>query len=63
MVYDQMLHQKYVIALGAYVITGGLCIDSPRVDRIIIVDVYAMVSALIRIEHDKSKNRLINYHR
>ena len=40
-----MPHPKYVIALGAYVITGGLRVDPPGVARIIIVDVYAMVSA------------------
>ncbi len=25
----KMPHPKYVIELGAYVITGGLCVDSP----------------------------------
>ncbi|MGC2309898.1 MAG: NADH-quinone oxidoreductase subunit NuoB [Nitrososphaeraceae archaeon] len=44
MVYDQMPEPKYVIAMGACVITGGLHIDSynvlPGIDGIIQVDVY-----------------------
>ena len=44
MVYDQMPDPKYVIAMGACAITGGLYIDSynvlPGVDGIIPVDVY-----------------------
>ena len=42
--YDQMPEPKYVIAMGACAITGGLYIDSykllPGVDGIIPVDVY-----------------------
>ncbi len=44
MVYDQMPDPKYVIAMGACAITGGLYIDSynvlPGVDGIVPVDVY-----------------------
>lgn len=44
MVYDQMADPKYVIAMGACSITGGLYIDSynvlPGIDGIIPVDVY-----------------------
>jgi NADH-quinone oxidoreductase subunit B len=44
MVYDQMPEPKYVIAMGACAITGGLYIDSynvlPGVDSIVPVDVY-----------------------
>ena len=44
MVYDQMPDPKYVIAMGACSITGGLYIDSynvlPGVDGILPVDVY-----------------------
>ena len=44
MVYDQMPEPKYVVAMGACAITGGLYIDSynvlPGVDGIIPVDVY-----------------------
>jgi NADH-quinone oxidoreductase subunit B len=44
MVYDQMPEPKYVIAMGACAITGGLYIDSynvlPGVDGIVPVDVY-----------------------
>jgi NADH-quinone oxidoreductase subunit B len=44
MVYDQMADPKYVIAMGACSITGGLYIDSynvlPGVDGILPVDVY-----------------------
>jgi NADH-quinone oxidoreductase subunit B len=43
-VYDQMPEPKYVIAMGACAITGGLYIDSynvlPGVDGLIPVDVY-----------------------
>ena len=44
MVYDQMPEPKYVIAMGACAITGGLYPDSynvlPGVDSIVPVDVY-----------------------
>lgn len=44
MVYDQMPDPKYVIAMGACAITGGLYFDSynvlPGIDGIIPVDVY-----------------------
>lgn len=44
MVYDQMPEPKYVIAMGACAITGGLYIDSynvlPGIDGIVPVDVY-----------------------
>ena len=44
MVYDQMPEPKYVIAMGACAITGGLYLDSynvlPGCDSIIPVDVY-----------------------
>jgi NADH-quinone oxidoreductase subunit B len=44
MVYDQIPEPKYVVAMGACAITGGLYIDSynvlPGVDGIIPVDVY-----------------------
>lgn len=44
LVYDQMPEPKYVIAMGACAITGGLYIDSynvlPGIDGIIPVDVY-----------------------
>ena len=44
MVYDQMADPKYVIAMGACAITGGLYIDSynvlPGIDGVIPVDVY-----------------------
>lgn len=44
MVYDQMPEPKYVIAMGACAITGGLYLDSynvlPGVDSIVPVDVY-----------------------
>ena len=47
MVYDQMPDPKYVIAMGACAITGGLYIDSynvlPGVDGIVPVDVYLAV--------------------
>ena len=46
MVYDQMPDPKYVIAMGACAITGGLYIDSynvlPGVDGIVPVDVYVL---------------------
>ena len=44
MVYDQMPEPKYVIAMGACAITGGLYLDSynvlPGIDSIVPVDVY-----------------------
>jgi NADH-quinone oxidoreductase subunit B len=44
MVYDQMPEPKYVIAMGACAITGGLYLDSynvlPGCDSILPVDVY-----------------------
>ena len=44
LVYDQMPEQKYVIAMGACAITGGLYFDSynvlPGIDGILPVDVY-----------------------
>ena len=44
LVYDQMPEPKYVIAMGACVITGGLYFDSynvlPGIDGVISVDVY-----------------------
>ena len=47
MVYDQMPDPKYVIAMGACAITGGLYVDSynvlPGVDGIIPVDVYVLM--------------------
>lgn len=44
-VYDQMLEPKYVVAMGACAITGGLYFDSynvvlPGVDNILSADVY-----------------------
>lgn len=44
MVYDQMPEPKYVIAMGACTITGGLYFDSynvvPRIDSIVPIDIY-----------------------
>ena len=44
LVYDQMPEPKYVIAMGACAITGGLYFDSynvlPGIDNVIPVDVY-----------------------
>ncbi|WP_133121023.1 NADH-quinone oxidoreductase subunit B, partial [Candidatus Nitrosotalea bavarica] len=44
MVYDQMPDPKYVIAMGACAITGGLYFDSynvlPGIDGVLPVDVY-----------------------
>ena len=46
MVYDQMPEPKYVIAMGACAITGGLYFDSynvlPGVDGVIAADVYVL---------------------
>jgi len=46
MVYYKMTEPKYVIAMGAYAINGGLYINSydvlPRVDGIIPVEVYVL---------------------
>jgi NADH-quinone oxidoreductase subunit B len=62
-VYDQMPEPKYVIAMGACAITGGLFFDSynvlPGIDSVVPVDVYvpgcpprpeALIQAIIMLQ-------------
>jgi NADH-quinone oxidoreductase subunit B len=53
-VYDQMPEPKYVVAMGACAITGGLYFDSynvlPGVDNVLPADVY-IPGALLVLKH------------